>query len=84
MRKPPDAILAQAAKMPKNCYALFVVRNGQVQNAEFCVWDLDSYYEEMWKFKKALLPGDLKGANWTAWVKLKQDYQPYNLNSPTV
>jgi hypothetical protein len=84
MPKPPDAILAQAAKMPKNSYALFVVRNGQVQNAEFCVWDLDSYYEEMWKFKRALLPSDFKGANWTAWVKLKQDYQTYNLNSPTV
>jgi hypothetical protein len=84
MPKPPDAILAQAARMPKDSYAFWVIKNGKVENAEFCVWDLDSYFEEMWKFKKALHPTQLKRANFVGWVKKKLEYETINLNSPTV
>jgi hypothetical protein len=82
--QPPSALLNQAAKMPTKCYALWIVKNGQVQNAEFAVWDLDSYYEEMWKFRKNVNPDELKGCHVVAWVKFLDHFKTVNLNSVTV
>jgi hypothetical protein len=81
---PPLKLIDQASKMPKKCYALWIVKNGQVQNAEFAVWDLDSYYEEMWKFRKNLNPEEIKGFHVVAWVKFLDHFKTVNINSVTV
>jgi hypothetical protein len=81
---PPLKLIDQASKMPKKCYALWIVKNGQVQNAEFAVWDLDSYYEEMWKFRKNLNPEEIKGCHVVAWVKFLDHFKTVNINSVTV
>jgi hypothetical protein len=70
--------------MPKHCYALWIVKNGQVENAEFCVWDKDSYFEEMWKFKKKVDTRELRAGHYTAWVKYYDHFKQVNLNSVTV
>lgn len=83
--RPPSRLLNQASKMPSKCYALWVVKNGEVQNAEFAVWDLDSYYEEMWKFKKKMKHAEeLKNCHVVAWVKFLDHFKTVNINSVTV
>ena len=49
---PPGAMQIMSARMPRHCFALFLVIDGLVENPEFVVWDLDSYRQELWKWKR--------------------------------
>lgn len=80
MRLPPTQILEQAAKMPKRSHALFIIVNGEPLNAEFCVWGLDDYFDEIWQWKKRP-HADLNGKHVEAWAKLGKEWKRINLNA---
>jgi len=65
--KAPTMMAHMAAKMPRECFALFLVIDGRVENPEFVVWDRDSYAEELWKWKRKGVRVD--GRNVEFWAK---------------
>lgn len=82
--KPPDAVMVQFNRMPQKSYAMVVMVKGMVENAEYCVWDRDGHYEELWKARKRILDSaDHRDGQCQYWVKEQTDIYRINLTAPT-
>jgi hypothetical protein len=68
-----------AAKMPRRSHALFLVIDGRVENPEFVVHDLESYREELWKWKRKAVRVD--GRHVEFWCKHDASFYRFNPNA---
>ena len=73
----PQNILDQAARMPREAHALFIVINGVPQNAEFCVWSRDDFLKEWWQWRKGPRP-NTSGKRVEYWAKLGREFAQVN------
>jgi hypothetical protein len=73
----PQNIRDQAARMPRESHALFVVINGEPQNAEFCVWGKDDFLKEWWKWRNGTRP-NMQGKNVEYWAKMGREFVRVN------
>ena len=76
---PPTAMAHMAAKMPRRSHALFLVIDGRVENPEFVVWDLDSFREELWKWKRKEVR--VSGSHVEFWAKHEARFCRFNPNA---
>jgi hypothetical protein len=76
---PPTAMSHMASKMPRRSHAMFLIIDGRVENPEFVVHDIDSYREELWKWKRK--DNRVAGSHIEFWAKHDQQFFRFNINA---
>lgn len=76
---PPTMMAHMAAKMPRRSHALILIIDGRVENPEFVVHDIESYREELWKWKRKEVR--VAGRNVEFWAKHDSKFFRINPNA---